>query len=132
MVDIVNNGKTVATKDIYADLDIFFRKHPITGDIAFLTNVEAVKRSVRNLINTSVSSSATPAVLIHKSMMITNDYRCGDYGYYHKYPFCEREISPPYDCDYDHHYGYDYDYCYYYHLLVSGAITITYYLILIT
>jgi len=28
-------------------------RHPITGDIASLTNIEAVKRSVRNLINTN-------------------------------------------------------------------------------
>ena len=28
-------------------------RHPITGDIATLSNVEAVKRSVRNLVNTN-------------------------------------------------------------------------------
>ena len=28
-------------------------RHPVTGDIAKLSNVEAVKRSVRNLVNTN-------------------------------------------------------------------------------
>lgn len=53
MVDLVNNGKTVATKDIYADLDIFFRKHPITGDIVRKTDTDAIKRSVRNIVMTN-------------------------------------------------------------------------------
>ena len=53
MVDLVNNGKTVATKDIYADLDIFFRKHPITGDIVRKTDTDAIKRSVRNIVLTN-------------------------------------------------------------------------------
>lgn len=53
MVDLVNNGKTVATKDIYSDLDIFFRKHPITGDIVRKTDTDAIKRSVRNIVMTN-------------------------------------------------------------------------------
>jgi phage baseplate assembly protein W len=53
MVDLVNNGKTVATKDIYADLDIFFRRHPITGDIVRKTDTDAIKRSVRNIVMTN-------------------------------------------------------------------------------
>ena len=53
MVDLVNNGKTVATKDIYADLDIFFRRHPITGDIVRKTDTDAIKRSVRNIVLTN-------------------------------------------------------------------------------
>ena len=53
MVDLVNNGKTVATKDIYSDLDIFFRKHPITGDIVRKTDTDAIKRSVRNIVLTN-------------------------------------------------------------------------------
>ena len=32
------------------DLDLNFTKHPVTGDIAKISGVEAVKRSVRNLI----------------------------------------------------------------------------------
>jgi phage baseplate assembly protein W len=53
MVDLVNNGKTVATKDIYSDLDIFFRKHPITGDVVRKTDTDAIKRSVRNIVLTN-------------------------------------------------------------------------------
>ena len=37
----------------WADLDLDFAKHPITKDIVRKTNVEAVKRSVRNLILTN-------------------------------------------------------------------------------
>ena len=32
------------------DLDLNFTKHPVTGDVAKTTGIEAVKRSVRNLI----------------------------------------------------------------------------------
>jgi phage baseplate assembly protein W len=53
MVVLVNNGKTVATKDIYSDLDIFFRKHPITGDVVRKTDTDAIKRSVRNIVLTN-------------------------------------------------------------------------------
>ena len=37
----------------WADLDLDFVNHPITKDIVRKTNVEAVKRSVRNLILTN-------------------------------------------------------------------------------
>ena len=37
----------------WADLDLDFAKHPITEDIVRKTNVEAVKRAVRNLILTN-------------------------------------------------------------------------------
>lgn len=38
---------------IYKDISLSFTKHPITGDIARLTDADAIKRSVRNLINTN-------------------------------------------------------------------------------
>ena len=38
---------------IFKDINLSLARHPITGDIASLTNIEAVKRSVRNLINTN-------------------------------------------------------------------------------
>ena len=38
---------------IFKDINLSLAKHPITGDIASLSNIEAVKRSVRNLINTN-------------------------------------------------------------------------------
>ena len=37
----------------WADLDLDFTKHPVTKDIVIKTNIEAVKRSVRNLILTN-------------------------------------------------------------------------------
>ena len=37
----------------WADLDLDFTKHPVTKDITRKLNVEAVKRSVRNLIQTN-------------------------------------------------------------------------------
>jgi phage baseplate assembly protein W len=46
-----NNSKR-ATR-IYKDLDLNFGRNVVTGDVNKLTDVEAVKRSVRNLINTS-------------------------------------------------------------------------------
>ena len=32
------------------DLDLNFTKHPVTGDVAKVTGIESIKRSVRNLI----------------------------------------------------------------------------------
>jgi uncharacterized protein len=37
----------------WSDLDLDFRAHPVTKDIVIKTDVEAVKRSVRNLILTN-------------------------------------------------------------------------------
>lgn len=38
---------------IYKDLNLNFSRHPVTGDVASLSDVEAVKRSVRNLVQTN-------------------------------------------------------------------------------
>jgi len=38
---------------VFSDLNLNFVAHPLTGDITKLTNIEAVKRSVRNLVNTN-------------------------------------------------------------------------------
>lgn len=38
---------------LYTDLDLDFVRNPVTNDVNKLTDVDAVKRSVRNLINTS-------------------------------------------------------------------------------
>jgi hypothetical protein len=46
-----NNSKR-ATR-IYKDLDLDFGRNPVTNDVNKLTDVEAVKRSVKNLINTN-------------------------------------------------------------------------------
>lgn len=47
MVDIV------ARKKDYSDLDLDFMPHPTTGDVMKKTGVDAIKRSVRNLILTN-------------------------------------------------------------------------------
>jgi len=44
-------SKSRSTK-VYKDVSLSFTRHPVTGDIAKLTDADAVKRSVRNLINT--------------------------------------------------------------------------------
>ena len=46
------NKSKRATKQ-YKDLDLSFGRNVVTNDVNKLTDVEAVKRSVRNLINTS-------------------------------------------------------------------------------
>ena len=48
---ITNNSKRA--NRIYKDLDLNFGRNPITNDVNRLTDIEAVKRSVRNLINTN-------------------------------------------------------------------------------
>ena len=52
-IDIVNNAKVVATKEGYRDLDLLFKPHPITGDVTTRSDVEAVKRSVKNIVLTN-------------------------------------------------------------------------------
>ena len=48
----LSNDSKRATR-IYKDLDLDFGRNTVTNDVNKLTDVEAVKRSVRNLINTS-------------------------------------------------------------------------------
>ena len=37
----------------YSDLNLDFVPHPMTGDVTILTDMEALKRSIRNLVFTS-------------------------------------------------------------------------------
>jgi len=50
MVDIVNEGRKVAVVNKFTDLDLFFSAHPITGDVTKRTDSDAIKRSVRNIV----------------------------------------------------------------------------------
>ena len=50
-INATNNSKR-ATR-IFKDLDLDFGRNVVTNDVNRLTDVEAVKRSVRNLINTN-------------------------------------------------------------------------------
>jgi len=52
-IDVVNNAKVVATKNNYRDLDLLFKAHPITGDVTTRSDVEAIKRSVKNIVLTN-------------------------------------------------------------------------------
>jgi len=52
-IDVVNNAKVVATKNNYRDLDLLFKAHPITKDVTTRSDVEAVKRSVKNIVLTN-------------------------------------------------------------------------------
>jgi len=47
------NNESNRSSRIYRDLDLDFGRNTVTSDVNKLTDVEAVKRSVRNLINTS-------------------------------------------------------------------------------
>jgi phage baseplate assembly protein W len=38
----------------FRDLDLNFNAHPITGDLVYLKDADAIKRSVRNLIRTGI------------------------------------------------------------------------------
>ena len=51
--DASNTNNSKRANRIYKDLDLNFGRNPITNDVNKLTDVEAVKRSVRNLINTN-------------------------------------------------------------------------------
>ena len=44
------NASNVATKDLYKDMDITFERHPITDDITVKKDVDAVKRSLKNIV----------------------------------------------------------------------------------
>ena len=50
---IYTKGLSTHTRG-WSDLDLDFTAHPVTKDIVRKTNVEAVKRSVRNLIRTNM------------------------------------------------------------------------------
>ena len=52
MAVIYQKGLSTHTRG-WSDLDLDFTAHPVTKDIVRKTNVEAVKRSVRNLIRTN-------------------------------------------------------------------------------
>ena len=51
--DAETNNDSDRNAQIYKDINLNFSVHPTTGDISKLTNVEAVKRSIRNLVNTN-------------------------------------------------------------------------------
>jgi phage baseplate assembly protein W len=51
--DAESTNSSDRNAQVFSDLNLNFVAHPLTGDITKLTNIESVKRSVRNLINTN-------------------------------------------------------------------------------
>ena len=51
--DATNTNESKSATRIYKDLDLDFGRNVVTNDVNKLTDAEAVKRSVRNLINTN-------------------------------------------------------------------------------
>ena len=50
--DASSTNKSKKAVRTYKDLDLDFTRHPVTNDVVKIEDVNAVKRSVRNLINT--------------------------------------------------------------------------------
>ena len=50
--DASSTNKSKKSVRTYRDLDLDFTRHPVTNDVVVIEDVNAVKRSVRNLINT--------------------------------------------------------------------------------
>lgn len=44
----------MAKKYVYRDINLAFEKHPLTGDVISATDVEAIKKSLRNLVMTDL------------------------------------------------------------------------------
>ena len=51
--DAQANNESSRSSYIYKDLNLFFTKHPLTADVSKVTDVQAIKRSVRNLVLTN-------------------------------------------------------------------------------
>ena len=51
--DATQTNESKRSSRIYKDLNLGFQKNTATKDIQKLTDIEAVKRRVRNLINTN-------------------------------------------------------------------------------
>ena len=45
--DASNTNKSKKSTRTYVDLDLDFTRHPVTNDVVKITDVEAVKRSVK-------------------------------------------------------------------------------------
>ena len=51
--DAERTNDSVRNAQVFKDFNFNFTKHPVTGDIAKLTNISAVKASVKNLVQTN-------------------------------------------------------------------------------
>jgi len=46
-------ASNIATKNVYTDIPLSFKKHPVKNDIVPLKDLDAIKQSVRNIILTN-------------------------------------------------------------------------------
>ena len=53
MANLKSQGKNVAAKEVYADLDMNFTPHPITGDLTIKKDTDAIKQSIKNIMLTN-------------------------------------------------------------------------------
>ena len=51
--DAENKNNSSLNSRVYSDLDLFFTKRSVDKDVNTLTNVQAIRRSVRNLVLTN-------------------------------------------------------------------------------
>ena len=51
--DASSTNKSKKSVRTYKDLNLDFTRHPVTNDLVKIEDVDAIKRSVRNLINTN-------------------------------------------------------------------------------
>ena len=51
--DASSTNKSKKSVRTYKDLNLDFARHPVTNDLVKIEDVDAIKRSVRNLINTN-------------------------------------------------------------------------------
>tara|TARA_B110001454_G_scaffold205262_1_gene214713 strand:- start:215 stop:673 length:459 start_codon:yes stop_codon:yes gene_type:complete len=51
--DAQSHNESPRSTFIYKDLNLFFTKHPVTDDVSKLTDIQAIKRSVRTLVLTN-------------------------------------------------------------------------------
>jgi phage baseplate assembly protein W len=51
--DAQSHNESPRSTFIYKDLNLFFTKHPVSDDVSKLTDIQAIKRSVRTLILTN-------------------------------------------------------------------------------
>src|SRR6056300_573363 len=52
-IDASQNNKSKRSNRIYSDLDLDFNRNTVTNDIPKVEDINAVKRSVRNLVQTN-------------------------------------------------------------------------------
>ena len=58
--DASANNKSKRSNRTYKDLDLNFGRNPVTNDLSKVEDVDAVKRSVRNLVQTNFYGPARP------------------------------------------------------------------------